>query len=147
MNDRTDQQLLRDYAPLILKRPFGELVRRHVNLMHAAAVRMVRDPHLAEDVILRYFDGKSARGIGARLGLSEDAAQKRVSRALDRLRGFFVERGRAVTTLTAGGAITLEAVQAAPIGLGKAARRRPTVADRDRSTSSRPSRAHRSHSG
>jgi RNA polymerase sigma factor (sigma-70 family) len=38
-------------------------------------------------VLLRYFEDKSLREVGKLLGTSEDAAQKRVSRALDHLRG------------------------------------------------------------
>jgi len=51
------------------------------------------------------------------LGTSEDAAQKRVSRAVERLREFFAKRG---VTIGAGGlavALSANAVQAAPVGL------------------------------
>ncbi len=68
-------------------------------------------------LFLRYFERKSAREIGERLSLGEEAAQKRVTRALERLRGIFVERGLAVPAASLGGAILLEAVQAAPAGL------------------------------
>ena len=37
-------------------------------------------------VVLRFFDGKSMREVGAALGANEDAAKKRVSRALEKLR-------------------------------------------------------------
>ena len=37
-------------------------------------------------IVLRFFEKKTAADIAARLNLSEDAAQKRVYRALDRLR-------------------------------------------------------------
>ena len=37
-------------------------------------------------VVLRYFESRSLREVGAALGSSEDAAQKRVARALERLR-------------------------------------------------------------
>jgi len=40
-------------------------------------------------ILLRYFQDKSLREVGRMLGTSEDAAQKRVSRALDQLREFF----------------------------------------------------------
>ena len=43
-------------------------------------------------VLLRYFQGKTFREVGAALGASEDAAQKRVSRAVERLREFFVRQ-------------------------------------------------------
>ena len=68
-------------------------------------------------VVLRYFDGKSLRDVGAALGASEDAAKMRVNRAVEKLRGYFTKRG---VTLSAAGlttAITANAVQAAPAGL------------------------------
>jgi RNA polymerase sigma factor (sigma-70 family) len=68
-------------------------------------------------ILLRYFESKSLREVGHVLGISEDAAQNRVSRAVDRLRESFSKRGVAVG---AGGlvvAISANAVQAAPVGL------------------------------
>ena len=171
MNDQTDGQLLRIYAERRVEPAFAELVRRHVDFVHSAASRMIRDPHLAEDVtqgvfvalaknapqlsdrttlsgwlhqtaqniaaqtvrtierrrareqeaitmnqllagetetsweqiaphldaalgelseldrdavLLRYFEKKSAGEIGQLLGVSDEAAQKRVSRAVER---------------------------------------------------------------
>jgi len=68
-------------------------------------------------VLLRYFERKSAQDMAARLGISDEAAQKRVSRAVERLREFFAKRG-----VTVGGSglvvvISANAVQAAPVGL------------------------------
>jgi RNA polymerase sigma factor (sigma-70 family) len=204
VNSLTDPQLLSDYADRRSEAAFAELVRRHVDLVYSAALRMVRDAHLAEDVtqgvfvalaqnarqlvdrpvlsgwlhrttqnlaanavrsdvrrrareqeaaamnellaaepdtvweriaphldaalgelsepdrdalLLRYFERKSAREMAQALGLSEDAAQKRVSRAVERLREFFAKRG---VTIGASGlvvVISANAVQAAPIGL------------------------------
>ena len=50
MNRLTDQQLLREYAERRSESAFAELVRRHVDLIYSAALRMVCDSHLAEDV-------------------------------------------------------------------------------------------------
>ncbi len=47
-------------------------------------------------VLLRYFERKSAREMAQALGTSEEAAQRRVSRAVERLREFFTRRGVAV---------------------------------------------------
>jgi RNA polymerase sigma factor (sigma-70 family) len=44
-------------------------------------------------VVLRYFEGKSFREVGGALAISDDAAQKRVSRAIARLQDFFRKRG------------------------------------------------------
>ncbi len=204
MNRLTDQQLLRDYSEHRAETAFAELVRRHVDLVYSAALRMVRDAHLAEDVtqnvfvalarnarqltdrpvlsgwlhrtaqnvaanavrsdvrrrtreqeaatmnelfsdgpdatweqmsphldatlgelseadrdalLLRYFERRSAREMAATLGISDEAAQKRVSRALDRLRELFAKRGIPVGASGLVGAISTNAVQEAPVGL------------------------------
>ena len=65
-------------------------------------------------VVLRFFDGKSMREVGAALGATEDTAKKRVSRALEKLRNFFAKRGVHSTTAIIAGAISINSVQAAP---------------------------------
>src|SRR5947207_13224664 len=202
MNSQTDQQLLRDYTGRRSEAAFAELVRRHVDFVYSAALRMVRDAHLAEDVaqgvfvalaenaqqlrerpalsgwlhrtaqnlaantvrsdvrrrareqeaaamnelhdpdavwehiaphldnalgelneadrdalLLRYFQRQSAREMAQTLGTSEDAAQKRVSRAVERLREFLAKRGVTVGASGLVVVISANAVQAAPVGL------------------------------
>ena len=71
-------------------------------------------------VLLRFFENKSLREVGAELGVSDDAARKRVARAMERLRDFLAKRGVGVG-VGVGGLIALvsaNAVQAAPAGLG-----------------------------
>jgi RNA polymerase sigma factor (sigma-70 family) len=68
-------------------------------------------------ILLRYFEDKSLREVGQTLGTSEDAAQKRVSRALGQLREFFARRGQAVGVGGLAAVISANAVQAAPSGL------------------------------
>ena len=201
-DDVNDMDLLGRFAQDGVEEAFAELVRRHLNLVHSAALRQVRSPQLAEEVaqsvftdlardagrlkpgtvlaawlyqvtrrtaidvvrrearrqlreqvavemnamnstpsdwaqvepllddamaalddtdrtavLLRYFENKSLRDVGAALGTSDDTAQKRVSRAVDKLREFFAQRG--VTVGASGLAVTLSAnaVQAAPPGL------------------------------
>ena len=201
----TDQQLLRDYTGSRSESAFAELVRRHIDLVYSAALRMVCDSHLAEDVtqsvfvalaknaraltehpvlsgwlhrttqnlaanvvrsdvrrrareqeavamnelistadpdaawehiaphldaalgelsepdrdalMLRYFERKSAREMAQTFGISDDAAQKRVNRAVERLREFFAKRGVTVGTSGLVVVISTNAVQAAPVGL------------------------------
>jgi len=204
VNNQTDQDLLRDYATCRSEAAFAELVRRHIDLVHSAAVRMVCDAHLAQDVtqatfvalaqnanhladravlsswlhrtaqnlasktvrtdvrrrqreqeavvmnellsatpdvpweqiaphldaaigelseperdavLLRYFEKKSAVEIGGTLGISAEAAQKRVSRAVERLRDFFAKRGVTVGASGLVVVISANAVQAAPVSL------------------------------
>jgi RNA polymerase sigma factor (sigma-70 family) len=204
MNSQTDNELLRDYSEDGSEAAFAELVRRHVDFVFSAALRLVRDAHLAQDVsqkvflalahhagqlldhaflsgwlhrtthnlsantvradvrrrireqeaatmnevfaaqsesawqavaphldavlnelsepdrnalLLRYFERKSSRQMAETLGISGEAAQKRVNRAVDRLRELFSKRG---ITVGANGLImliTANAVQPAPAGL------------------------------
>jgi len=70
-------------------------------------------------ILLRYFESKSVREVGEALGASEDAAQKRVSRAVERLREFFSKRK---VTIGVSGLVVLisaNAIQAAPVGLAQ----------------------------
>ena len=204
MDAQTDAQLLRAYAERRSDAAFAELVRRHIDLVHSAARRMVGDAHLADDVtqatflalaksatqlteravlagwlhrtaqniaaqtvrtdvrrrareqeaaamnellasspeadweqiaphldaalgdlteperdavMLRYFQRQSARDMAQTLGISDEAAQKRVSRAMDRLREFFAKRGVTVGASGLAVVISANAVQASPVGL------------------------------
>jgi RNA polymerase sigma factor (sigma-70 family) len=68
-------------------------------------------------ILLRYFENKNLREVGESLKISDDAAQKRVSRAVEKLREFF---SRQKVTVGASGLavlISANAVQSAPIGL------------------------------
>jgi len=71
-------------------------------------------------VLLRYFENKSLREVGQALGASEDAAQKRVSRALERLHAFLSKRGFAPGAASLAAFLSANAVQAAPAGLASA---------------------------
>src|SRR6266496_4087568 len=44
-------------------------------------------------IVLRFYEGRSLRDVGAALGASEDAAEKRVNRAVERLREFLAKQG------------------------------------------------------
>ncbi len=199
MKTASDQQLLEQYAATRSDAAFAELVRRHLGLVHSAALRMTRNPHTAEDVaqgvftalaknarklsahpalpgwlhqttrnltakairtdvrrrererqafamqdhqvpgnfwgeiaphldeaigelrererdalILRYFEKRSAHEIAKLLDITPEAAQKRVSRAVESLRVAFARRG--ITTASTGVTATIasHAVQAAP---------------------------------
>jgi RNA polymerase sigma factor (sigma-70 family) len=68
-------------------------------------------------ILQRYFQDRSWREVAATLDLSEDAAQKRVSRALDKLRRHLARRGIAASASLIALAIASNAVQAAPPAL------------------------------
>jgi RNA polymerase sigma factor (sigma-70 family) len=68
-------------------------------------------------IVLRFFDGKELKQVGAAMGIREDAARMRVNRGLERLRTFFAKRGVTLSAGAMAGAISLNCVQAAPTGL------------------------------
>lgn len=73
--------------------------------------------HDRDTLTLRFFDQRSFREIGRTLGITEDNAQKRVSRALEKLRGYFAQHGAIVPAAIIAAALTGNCVQAAPAGL------------------------------
>ena len=70
-------------------------------------------------LVMRYFENKTAPQIAVALNLNEDAAQKRVARALEKLRTIFVKRGVSSTTAIIAGLIAANSVHAAPVALAK----------------------------
>lgn len=74
----------------------------------------------ASALLLRFFENKNLREVGAALGISEDAAQKRVSRALDQLRAAFNGKGVAVSAAGLATQLSAHAIEAVPAGLGAA---------------------------
>jgi hypothetical protein len=70
-------------------------------------------------VVLRYYQQKPLEEVGGILGLNADAAQKRVSRALEKLRKFFTKRGVSSTAEMIAEQISAHSVQAAPALLAK----------------------------
>jgi RNA polymerase sigma factor (sigma-70 family) len=67
-------------------------------------------------IILRFFEQRDLRGVGEALGASENAAQKRVSRALEELRVLLKKRGVALSAGALGTLLATESI-AAPGGL------------------------------
>lgn len=70
-----------------------------------------------EAIVMRYFSGRSLAEVGGVLGVNEDTAQKRVGRAVERLRGWFRERGVTVGEGVVAAALGHAGAQAAPTGL------------------------------
>ena len=71
-------------------------------------------------LLMRYFRNQDLRTIGQTLGVSDDAAQKRVARALDKLRSGLSDRGITTTATALGVVLSASAVSAAPSGLAAA---------------------------
>ena len=70
-------------------------------------------------VLLRFFEGKRLREVGERLGMGEDAAKKRVNRAIEKLRGALGRRGVVVPAVTLVGVMAGAQAQAAPAGMAQ----------------------------
>lgn len=68
-------------------------------------------------LVLRYFQNKNAREVGFALGLQEAAAQKRITRALEKLRKLFARRGVNTTGALIGGSLSNYSVQPPPAAL------------------------------
>jgi RNA polymerase sigma factor (sigma-70 family) len=198
----SDLDLVRQFAQENSQDAFGEIVRRHLDLVYSAALRQVRSPQLAEEVaqsvfadlardahklksdtiltawlyavarraaidtvrresrrqlreqiavemndmnataddwaqiapllddamaaldeadrtaiLLRYFENKSLREVGDSLNISDDAAQKRVSRAVESLREFFSKQRLAIGAGGLAVLISANSVQSAPVEL------------------------------
>ena len=210
MNEKSDVQLLRDYAEGGHEAAFRELVERYAGLVYAGALRQVASPDLARDIaqsvftdlarkarllvdqtagdrplagwlhrstryaalnhgrdsrrrianerqameqliinsetapawenirplldealdsldeddrealLLRYFKNQDFHAVGLALGVSDDTAQKRVSRAVERLRDYFSRRNVTIGAGTWTALLAANAVQAVPAGLAAA---------------------------
>jgi RNA polymerase sigma factor (sigma-70 family) len=68
-------------------------------------------------LVMRFFKNQDLRSVGLALGISDDAAQKRVSRALDKLRETLAQRGLTTSAAALSTIVSANAVQAAPAAL------------------------------
>lgn len=208
----TDIELLQDYARTGSEIAFAELVKRHAGAVYASALRQLRDPSLAEEVVqavfillarkassfkpgvvlsgwlfratqfasndllkaeyrrqrrettayhmnatdeamgapendeslwerispvldhclsklgeadrhallLRFFQDKSLAEVGAALGIAEDAARKRVSRAVDRLHALLTQNGAEVPAESLSPLLVGRSANTVPNGLAAA---------------------------
>lgn len=71
-----------------------------------------------EAIALRFFEKRSFAEVGAALRVTEEAARKRVDRALEKLRTLLTQRGIASTTAALGLALPAFAAADSPPGLG-----------------------------
>ncbi len=104
----------------------GTIMKDEDSLLKALAGELdeglleLREPD-RQALMLRYFEGRSHREIGALLGAREDAVRKRIDGALARLTRFFRRRGYAVPAVATTAAALGAAAKAAPAGLAVAA--------------------------
>ena len=68
-------------------------------------------------VVLHFFEKKNFHEVGEALGTNDDAAQKRVSRAVEKLRGLLRRRNVMAPVAALGALLSAQGVQAAPGGL------------------------------
>jgi RNA polymerase sigma factor (sigma-70 family) len=202
MAEMEDSELLAAYSGRGAEAAFTTLTQRYVRLVYSAALRQVRDPHLAEEVTqvvfvllarkahsfrkgvilsawllratrftstnllvsqyrrirreqqavqmqttstgdssweqiaplldeamsrlgdkdrnalaLRFFEQKSLEEVGVALGIDTGTAQKRVWRAVDKLRQYFANHGAAYSAATIAAALSAHTIHGAPSGL------------------------------
>jgi RNA polymerase sigma factor (sigma-70 family) len=111
------------------RRQLREQIAVEMNNMNATANDWTQIEPLLDDamvaldetdrsaILLRYFENKNLREVGESLKISDDAAQKRVSRAVERLREFFSKQKIVIGASGLAVLISANAVQSAPVGL------------------------------
>ncbi|HTH47767.1 MAG TPA: sigma-70 family RNA polymerase sigma factor [Candidatus Limnocylindria bacterium] len=95
--------------------PAGDCWPQIAPLLDDAVAALNATDHRA--IVLRFYEGRTLREVGAALGSGEAAAEKRVSRALEKLRAAFARRGVTVGAGGLGTVIAANAAAAAPTGL------------------------------
>jgi RNA polymerase sigma factor (sigma-70 family) len=70
-------------------------------------------------VVLRYFENKSAAQVAIAMNLTQETAQRRINRAVEKLRKFFAKRGVKLSAVVIVGSLAANSIQAAPAALGQ----------------------------
>lgn len=68
-------------------------------------------------LLLRFFQNKEFKEVGTALGITEDAARMRVSRAVEKLQALLTARGTTVSAAVLGTFLATETISAVPAGL------------------------------
>ncbi|HXR47314.1 MAG TPA: sigma-70 family RNA polymerase sigma factor [Candidatus Limnocylindrales bacterium] len=105
------------YMQSVLEEDGTEVWPRIAPLLDTAVANLREKDRQA--IVLRFYDGRNLREVGLALGANEDAAEKRVNRALEKLRKFFTRHGVYSTTAIIAGTISVNSIQAAPVALAK----------------------------
>lgn len=107
-----ESKAMQELHPSAESTPEWELVRPALDEALAALNGTER-----EAMLLRFFKNQGFQAIGAALGTSDDAAQKRVDRALEKLRAHLARHGITTTAAMLSAVLTTNAVESAPAGL------------------------------
>lgn len=68
-------------------------------------------------LVLRFYEQRPLDEVGTALGVGADAAQKRVTRALEKLRALFAKHGVTLTAALIAGAVSANSVRAVPLDM------------------------------
>jgi len=79
-------------------------------------------------ILLRFYEKKSLLEIAQRLGLREEAAKKRVSRAVEKLRDFLARRGVTLSSAMLASILAEQTVQALPVAVAAGVLKAASVA-------------------
>jgi RNA polymerase sigma factor (sigma-70 family) len=104
------------YMQSALNESGGDEVWPQIALLLDSAVATLNEKD-RRAIVLRFYQGRSLREVGAALGGNEESAKKRVARALEKLQRFFSRCGVNSTTTLIAGAISGNSVLAAPPAL------------------------------
>lgn len=107
-----ESQAMQDFTPASTTSPEWERVRP---VLDEALADLGEEDRQA--MLLRFFQNQGFQAVGAALGISDDAAQKRVARALEKLRARLARHGITTTAAMLSAVLTTNAIQTAPAGL------------------------------
>jgi RNA polymerase sigma factor (sigma-70 family) len=105
------------YMQSLVNEPEPETWRQLAPLLDQAVAQLSEADRNA--LVLRFYERKPLNEVGAILRVDPNSAQKRVSRALDKLRKFFARHGVNSTTAAIAENISAHSVQVAPAALAK----------------------------
>jgi len=107
-----ESQVMQDFEPVSATPPDWERVRP---VLDEALADLSEEDRQA--MLLRFFQNMGFQSIGRALGISDDAAQKRVGRALEKLRRHLGHQGITTTAALLSAVLSTHAIQTAPAGL------------------------------
>lgn len=106
------------YMQSVIEESSSELWQRLAPTLDAAVGGLGEKDRRA--ILLRYYEGRDLRQVGAALGASDAAAEKRVARALEKLRKLLLKQGVSSAAAVLATAMSANAVQPAPAALAPA---------------------------